>query len=145
MHAAVSRALFEEQIGRWPFDLAHARGWVLHQVSYPLLDCAFTAPDRTTLRLRCNFSDWDELPPSIELLNSEGASLTSLPANPTGVFNGTLHPTVGRPFICTAGVREFHTHSSHTNEPWEQFRGKSGFDLGDILTKLWHAWRKGSG
>lgn len=144
MHVAVSRALFEKQVGRWPPDLAPARGWILHQVCYPVLDCAFTAPGRTTLRLRCNFTDWDELPPSIELLNANGVAIATLPPNPTGVFNGGPHQSTGRPFICTAGAREFHTHSSHTNEPWEQFRGKPGFDLGDILTKLWHAWRKGS-
>lgn len=144
MHAAVSRGLFEEQVGRWPPDLARARGWVLPEVKYPILDLAFTAPNRTTLRLRCDYTDWDELPPSIELLDVDGTALTILPPNPTGVFNAGPHPITGRPFICMAGAREFHTHSSHLNERWEQFRGKPGFeDVGAILTKLWHAWQKG--
>jgi hypothetical protein len=145
MHEAASRALFDEEIGRWPPDLASSRGWLVHDLKYPIIDCAFTAPNRTPLRLRCDFSNWNEQPPSVVLLNADGSKLTSLPQNPTGVFNPGPHPTEGRPFICTQGVREFHTHSSHKNEPWEQFRGKPNFGVGDILTKLWHAWRKGSG
>lgn len=145
MHIALSRSLFENKVGQWPPDLAKSRGWIIHKIEYPVIDCEFTATERTPLRLYCDFSDWDEQPPSVALQNSAGELLRTLPSNPTGVFNTNSHPTTGRPFICTAGVREFHIHSSHLNEKWEQFRGKPGFDLGDILTKLWHAWLKGSG
>jgi hypothetical protein len=145
MHVALSRSLFDDRVGRWPPDLAQARGWILHRVSYPVIDCEFTSVGRTPLRLYCDFADWDEQPPSVVLQSSSGALLQTLPPNPTGVFNGGAHPTTGRPFICTPGVKEFHVHSSHVNERWDQFRGKPGFDLGDIITKLWHAWLKGSG
>ena len=146
MHPAVSRRLFEEQVGRWPPDLAHERGWVIHAVEYPILDCTFTATNRTALRLCFDFSDWDDSPPAIELLDMAGTLLNNLLPNPTNVFNSSLHPTKHRPFICMAGAREFHTHPSHLNERWEQFRGKPGFeDVGSILTKLWHAWQKGVG
>jgi len=146
MHRAVSRRLFEKQVERWPFDLAQKRGWVLHQIEYPILECTFTAPNRTALRLRFDFSDWNELPPSIELLDESGEPLKSLWPDPTGVFNSSLHPVTKRPFVCTAGSREFHTHEGHLSEHWEQFRGKPGFeDVGSIVTKLWHAWQKGTG
>jgi len=146
MHLALSRNLFEEQINLWPPDLAESRGWVIHAVSYPTVDISFTAIDRTTLRLSCDFSDWDELPPSIDLLNAEGVLLAKLPQKLPGVFNGGAHPRTGRPFVCMAGSREFHTHPSHRNETWDQCRDQPGFeDIGAILTKLWHAWQKGTG
>lgn len=146
MHPAVSRLLFKNQVGLWPSDLAVMRGWELHQIEYPILDCTFTAPNRTALRLRFDFSDWDELPPSILLLDEDGVPLKSLWSDPTGVFNSSSHPNTNLPFVCMAGSREFHTHESHLNEHWDQFRGKSGFeDVGSIVTKLWHAWQKGIG
>lgn len=145
MHPAASRALFDEKVGRFPADLATARGWILHPIQYPIIDCQFTRGGRTPMRLRLDFTDWDDTPPSIQLLSADGAALQSVLQNPTGVYNGSPHPSTGRPFICMAGSREFHIHPSHLNEPWDQFRGKPGFDIGDILDKLWHAWLKGAG
>ncbi len=144
MHIAVSRSLFEERVGRFPPDLAAVCGWILHTVAYPVIDCEFTRAGRTPLRLQLDFTDWDEQAPSGSLRNSAGEVLLSLPPNPTGVFNPGPHPVTGRPFLCTAGIKEYHIHPSHLNEPWDQFRGKPGFDIGEILTKIWRAWLKGT-
>ena len=143
MHPDASRMIFEEEVGRWPPDLAAACGWKLNQVAYPEIDCTFIKTGRTPLRLRLSCEDWDDQPPSILLLNEDGEPLKALAQNPTGVFHNGPHPKTGRPFICMAGSREFHTHPSHLNETWAQFRGKAGFSLGNILTKVWHAWLKG--
>jgi hypothetical protein len=137
--------LFDEEIGRWPPDLAQSRGWTLHELVFPVIDCEFSFSGRTPLRLYWDLTDWDDEPPSISLRSSSGELLTQLPQNLPGVFNNSAHPIKGSPFICMAGSREFHTHHSHLNEPWEQYRRKPGFGIGDILTKLWHAWLKGSG
>jgi len=145
MHPDASKLLFDDEVGRWPPDLAASRGWVLHNTTFPVIDCEFTRAGRTPIRVRLVCTDWDDQPPSVELLNSAGQFLQSLTPNPTGVFNGSAHAVTGRPFVCMAGSREYHTHTSHLNDPWSQHRDKPGFSLGDILTKLWHAWLKGSG
>lgn len=144
MHIALSRSLFEENIAHWPYELAEGCGWILHQVSFPVIDCEFTRSDRTPIRVILNFIDWDEQPPSVSLNNSTGELLANLLPNPTGVFNPSAHPIINRPFICMAGTKEYHTHPSHLNDHWEQYRGKPGFAIGDILMKIWHAWLKGS-
>jgi hypothetical protein len=145
MHPDASRLMFEDEVGRWPPDLASSRGWIIREAAYPIIDCEFTKPGRTPLRLKMSFDGWDDLPPAIELLASNGTRLTALPANPTSIFNSSAHNVTGFPFICMAGSREFHTHTSHVGEHWAGFKGKSGFGISDILTKLWHGWLKGQG
>jgi hypothetical protein len=144
MHPEASKLMFEEEVGRWPPDLASSRGWIFHEIGYPIIDCEFTRQNRTPLRLRCSFDGWDDQPPSISPLSSNGTRLATLAANPTSIFNSSAHNITGHPFICMAGSREFHTHPSHVGEHWSQFKGKPGFGIGDLLTKLWHGWLKGT-
>jgi hypothetical protein len=86
--------------------------------------------------------NWNELPPSVELLEADGTAMMAIPQGPTGVFNASAHPVTRKPFICMAGSREYHTHSSHTTDLWDNYKDKSGYDLGDILGQLWSAWLK---
>jgi hypothetical protein len=86
--------------------------------------------------------EWNELPPSIALLDRDGKYLSAIARDPGGVFNPGPHPMTGRPFICMRGALEYHTHPSHLNDPWGQLRGKSSYDLGGIVTQVWRAWRK---
>lgn len=145
MHPDASKLIFGEEVGRWPPDLASTCGWIMHEVAYPVIDCEFTRPGRTPLRLKMSFDDWDDQPPSIALLSSAGALLSSLPPNLPNIYNPSAHPVTGRPFVCMAGSHEFHTHSSHLGEPWSLFRGKPGFSIGDLMSKLWHGWLRGVG
>lgn len=145
MHPAASQALFESEIAALPPALTQRRGWVLHSTTYPLIDCSFTAPGRTTFRVRLTCDNWNDLPPSVGLHAADGAPLTSLPSNPTGVYNPGPHPTTGLPFVCMRGAREYHTHPSHLGDLWDAVKGNSSFSLGGILTQLWHAWEKGTG
>lgn len=144
MHPAICLSLFKESVDRLPCELTEAFGWIMHEASFPILDCEFTRSGRTSIRVKMDFSDWDDQPPSITLHNSSGELLQSLAPNSTGVFNSSQHPVTGRPFICMAGSKEFHTHPSHSKESWDQIRGKPGFDIGDILMKIWRAWLKGN-
>lgn len=145
MHPAAAKALFDEEIAKFTAVLAARRSWVFHALDFPLIDCSFTAAGRTTLRLRLQCDDWDDLPPAIGLHNGDGSFLTAMPNNPTGVFNMSPHPSTGRPFICMRGAREYHTHPSHVADPWGNLKGNSSYRLGGILTQLWHAWQKGRG
>jgi hypothetical protein len=143
MHPAAAKALFDEEVANFTAALAARRGWVLHALDFPLIDCSFTAGGRTTLRLRLQCDDWDDLPPAISLHNADGIFLTTVPKSP--VFNIGPHPLTGRPFICMRGAREYHTHPSHVSDPWVNLRGHDSYKLGGILTQLWNAWQKGSG
>lgn len=145
MHPAAAKALFDEDAAHLSAPLAARRRWIFHTVEYPVIDVSFTAPGRTTLRLRLNCDNWNDSPPAITLLSRDGEPLTTAPNDPTGVFNGSLHPLENRQFICMRGSREYHTHPSHVGDPWESLRGGDNYKLGGILTQIWNAWLKGTG
>jgi hypothetical protein len=145
MHELISRKLFDQQIAGLSERLAQTRNWIFHCLDYPVIDCEFRNSGRTPLRLRFQCNDWNALPPAIELLNADGTALTTLPSNSTNVFNSSAHPITGRPFICMRGSREYHTHSSHTSDSWDNLKGLEAYSLGGILTQIWHAWLKGNG
>jgi len=142
MHEVASRAVFEEEVAKFRPELFEARGWTLFSKLYPILDVGFTASDGSRLRLRFTCDDWNDRPPSIEFLNWEGQPLPSMERDPAGVFNNSPHPATGKPFVCMKGAREYHTHPSHTSDAWEAIKNNNGFNLGGILTQLWHAWKK---
>src|SRR6185312_6095163 len=114
--------------------LAQRRGWVFHNLAWHVIDCSFTAPRRTTLRLQLHCDDWNDQPPSIGLLNADCSNLTRSLANPTNVFNMNAHPATGRSFVCMAGSREYHTHPSHVTDHWAGYKDRASHDLGGILT-----------
>jgi hypothetical protein len=145
MHPLASQARFEADVEGLTDALATRRGWILHCISYPVIDCAFAAPGRTGFRIRLTCDNWNDLPPSVALLAADGTLLGQLPPNPTGVFNQGPHPATHRPFVCMRGAREYHTHPSHVGDPWEAVKGTDAYSLGGILTQLWRAWGKGSG
>jgi hypothetical protein len=150
MHALASQVLFETQTAHINERIAAIRGWIINDLACPIIDLTFTSSGRTPLRLAARCEDWNSQPPSFALLAADGtrlrsgADLKQISPNPTGVFNAGAHPLTGFPFICSVGSREYHTHSSHTNDPWESYRSRPGYDLGGILTRYWHAWLKGT-
>lgn len=144
MHPAAAKALFDIDIGTLSTALAQRRGWIIHSLQFPAVDCSFTALGRTTLRLRLLCENWNDVPPAISLHNADGDFLLTLPVNPTGVFNAGPHPSTQRPFICMRGAQEYHTHPSHVGDPWESLKTSSSYTLGGILTQLWNAWQKGT-
>ena len=145
MHPAAAQALFEEHAYNFSPKLARRRGWRINSIEFPVVDCTFTAPERTALRLRLLCDNWNDLPPAVSLHAADGTFLETLPVDPTGVFNPGLHPETQRPFICMRGVREYHTHPSHVSDLWESLKNSSNYTLGGIITQLWNAWQKGSG
>lgn len=145
MHPAAAKALFDADVCNLTPALTRRRGWIIHATSFPVLDCSFTAINRTILRLQLHCDDWNDRPPSITLHNADGAFLNAHADNPTGVFNNSPHPTTQRPFICMRGSREYHTHPSHLTDLWDALKEQSSYTLGSILTQLWNAWQKGTG
>lgn len=142
MHEAVSRQLFEDAVIGISPELCEARGWTVHSASFPVLDIEFAAPERHRIRARIRCDGWNGQPPSVEWLDGDGAPLASIPQGGGGQLNNSAHPQTGRPFVCMAGVREYHTHSSHTGDSWENYRNRAGYDLGGIITQVWRAWQQ---
>lgn len=136
MHEALARAIFDRDVAALTDKSAARQKLIVHERSFPVLDV--TIEHRRPLRLRLQADGWDETPPSIVLLNPDGSLWTG--PLPGGVFNAP-HPSTGRPFICMRGVREYHTHPSHLNEHWDNYRRQDGMSLVGILMQLCHAWR----
>jgi putative metal binding uncharacterized protein len=141
VNKTASKALFDTEVEAIPQELLDLRGWTINSKEYPILNVSFSNGTRSG-RVMMVCDDWNELPPSIRFLDNAGQDLAAVSRDPAGVINVGPHPITGRPFICHPGSREYHTHSSHTGDLWDNYKDESGFDLGGILTKVWHAWRK---
>jgi putative metal binding uncharacterized protein len=138
VHEALARANFERDVAMLDEKTARRLRWIVHDRSYPNLDV--TIQHSTSLRLRLLANDWDDLPPSITILNPDGSPCTL--RMPGGLFHQGPHNITGRPFICSPGSREYHTHTSHTNDLWCNHRGQDGMNLVGILMQIASAWRK---
>jgi len=121
--------------------LLQVRSWQINELEFPIIDFTFQQAGRNSFRVRFQCENWNEQPPSISLHSEDGQFLKTLPKG-SGVLNPGRHPSTGRPFTCTPGSREYHTHPSHISDHWENYKGKSNYDLGGILTQIWNAWRK---
>lgn len=145
MHPAAVQALFEEEAKHLGPALCARRGWTMHRIDFPVINCSFNASGRTSLRLTLTCDNWNELPPSIRLETPSGEPLRVLLPNPTGVFHAGPHHVTNLPFVCMRGSREYHTHPSHVTDYWDGCRGSSSYTIGGILTQIWNAWLKGTG
>jgi hypothetical protein len=142
MNRALSQAVFDEQTKNLADSrLLETRLWVINEINYPKVDITFKQPGRKPFRVRLDCSQWDFVPPAVELFAEDGSYLSRLPSG-SGVLNQGPHPTTGRPFICTPGALEYHIHPSHINDHWDNYKSKSSFNLGGIITQIWNAWRK---
>lgn len=142
VHRAAAVALFDDQTESLKGDLLEVRRWTVFSRTFPVLEIGFDGTSRTPLRVRMQCDDFNELPPSISLLSADGQFLAALPTGPTGIFNQGPHPATHRPFVCMAGSREYHTHSSHTADVWDNYKARTGYDLGGIMTRIWSGWLK---
>jgi hypothetical protein len=137
-----AKALFEEALA--PFDerLLAARGWTIHERTFPILDISFRAQERKELRLRLACDDWNDEPPAVALLAPDGKPLAVLPPpRPNSIFNAGPHSQKGGPFICVIGTREYHTHGNHVSDHWSNYRAHQDYTLGGLIDQFWRGWR----
>lgn len=64
---------------------------------------------------------FDAQPPAVLMADPENRELLPLERWTPGVPH-SVHPTLGRPFICIQGVFEYHTHPSHLDDSWDRYR-----------------------
>lgn len=139
MNTLASQALFDREIAILP-RLAHLRGWTTHKIEYPVIDVTLADKGRSPLRVRLVAKEWDEVPPSVELLAPNGEFLSSNQIPAQGIFNRSRHRYTGRPFVCMVGTLEYHTHESHINDHWENYRRQANRGLADLLGQVWNGW-----
>jgi Predicted metal binding domain len=138
VHDALARVNFDQDVAALSDAAAARQKLTVHTRSYPILDVIIqhTKP----LRLRIQGDSFDELPPAIAILKQDGTPWTD--PLPGGVFNGGPHSVKGGPFICMRGAREYHTHGSHVNDAWANYRQQDGMGIVGILMQLAAVWRR---
>ncbi len=141
MNSALSKGLFDDQTKHFSERLLELREWTVNKMSYPILDVTFSRPGRKQFRVRMICENYDEVPSSFELLGEDGTYLTKVPKG-SGVINGGKHNKTQRPFICSPGSFEYHSHPSHLTDLWENYKGKLEYHLGGMLTQIHNAWLK---
>lgn len=146
MHEALSRTLFDRQTKEISQALLDLRGWKGLVIAYPVIEVSFVKAGRAELRVRMRCDEWNDRAPSVELLKADGSRLTSGSlgevVNPGDQFHSGPHEATGFPFICMAGTLEYHTHSSHVSDHWQNYKQRDAYTLGGILSQIWRAWEK---
>lgn len=96
-----------------------------------------TPPSGVPATLCFTADDYDGRPLSFKVIDPEtGADLPGV-AWPAGLYFGSDHPVLQRPFICLRGLEEYHLHPSHIADRWDRVRYELRFPvlLGQLLTK----------
>ena len=145
---AVSRTKFTREIAefRSQEDEYRRRGWYLAKAEFPhalvILATAKTQPIAILCGILFEYSNYDAAPPSVRLvhpLTCESYRPSELPtqllrrlpetdspdAQPGKLKVQPLMQAHGpdeTPFLCIAGVREYHDHPAHTGDQWELHR-----------------------
>lgn len=92
---------------------------MVHQV--PLLG---QPPTARHLILNLDLTDFDSQPPTAELLLPNRAPLPAeewpKSIRGQGIVHG--HKDFARPFFCRRGLREYHSHPQHEDDPWDKYR-----------------------
>ena len=138
MHEALAKANFEADVAKLSNQAAQRVGLEIHARAFPIFDV--TVLHSKPLRLRLNGATWDELPVSVDLLNPDGSYYAG--TMPGDIFHQGPHPRTGRPFVCMRGTLEYHTHSSHLGDLWENYRGQDGMNIPGIVMQIGRVWRR---
>jgi hypothetical protein len=127
-----SERLFGEEVGAMRELAVFSRGgWAIVSAAYPDLVAELPHPSGARRRFRFRCDSWDELPPSVKSIDTEGNEL----AEPTGHLFMALNTGWG---LCAPGTREYHAH--HGDNPWANHRGQ--LSLAAILMRVAAHYRK---
>jgi hypothetical protein len=102
--------------------------------SVPVLDLASRQERILVVRAQCE--GFDGQPPLVELLDAGGQPLGPGDWPQDTARRGIVanHPRYKRPFFCRPGVREFHEHPQHEDDPWDRHR--EGLTLDGIVLSI---------
>lgn len=111
-----------------PGEVQAASVWVVPDLGAPT--------EERRLILHLDLTDFDGQPPTAELLRDDRELLPAAEW-PRSLSQQAIvhnHRDFNRPFFCRPGLREFHTHPQHEDEPWDKYR--EGRPLHSIVTEL---------
>ena len=128
-----------------------ARGWFLVKADWPtaivVLASSKTSPPSVVAAVRFDYTNYDAEPPSVRFIDPFSGRLLlgkeipinlprmipgpEIPSPAPGVPNLQLnsaqplmqaHSPEDLPFLCIAGVKEYHDHPGHSGDQWELHR-----------------------
>ncbi len=134
------------------------RGWFLAEASYPtvvvVLAAPHVSPSPVVTGVLFDYTNYDAQPPSVRLVNPFTREPYRADQLPTTLNRGISHSVPGAPegvqmlipqplmqwytptdipFLCLAGVREYHNHPGHSGDGWELHRATGAGALVRLL------------
>jgi hypothetical protein len=140
MDPTVSKLKFDRELdGLRAFAPVVGDPWNIRSAEWPSLHISFRHPrSQRSVGFAFAFDEWDDLPPSLALFDPETGATLSWDRWPQGSWSAAnAHPSTGKPFLCLPGIREYHTHSSHLNDAWENYRARGTYSLPYIIHRVW--------
>ncbi|MDD2791543.1 MAG: hypothetical protein PHD73_00075 [Sediminibacterium sp.] len=157
----VSRSKFDRELSYFMQvkDYNMQRGVVLIDAEFPFIKLAFYAyrikPLILAFAIRLDFTNYDLEPPSLRFIDfltdydlthpELYINLTRFQMDPLGEGNPVCkplqdliqsHKPKNIPFVCLPGIKEYHSHPSHSNDSWLSRKGKGEGTLGFIIDQL---------
>lgn len=148
MDPAVSKLKFDRDAdGLRGIAPVLAGGWDIRLAEWPTLTLLFKHPrSQRTVGFTFRCDEWDDLPPSLNLFDPDTGQDLPWGRWPQGVWSvGNPHPVTGKPFLCLPGIREYHTHSSHLGDAWENYRARGTYSLPYIVHRVWQRFGETNG
>ena len=160
---AVSKAKFERQVSAFHArrDEYIARGCWLLKADFPDVLLAFCTPQlqppSVVFGARINFGNYDIWPPSVQFVNPfsgvpykasqmltvfkrQSPNAAMMDVNGMRIVPGEAllqsYSPDDIPFLCVAGVREYHHHPRHTGDSWLLRRQSGAGTLHSIVNLL---------
>lgn len=141
MDPAVSKLKFSREVDdlRESAAVAFAGDGEIRAAEWPVLSLVFThRRSRRAVGFHFRFDEWDDLPPSLLLFDPATGVELPWASWPLGGWSaGDHHPVTSKPFLCLPGIREYHTHQSHTGDAWSNYRARGTFGIGYIVHRVW--------
>lgn len=140
----ISRAKFDREVRNYrAMDSEYLRrGWILLKASFPKVVVLFAAPQIVPtpliLGVIIDFTNYDFWAASVRFVHPFTLAPLSLGEIPTAFWKRNAAPLLQShqdqvPFLCVRGVREYHDHPAHSNDPWLAYRGTGVGTLYHIL------------
>lgn len=160
---AVSCAKFEQEVAdfRSLEDNYRQSGWFLLEAGFPRIVVLMAArqcdPPAVVFGVALDYTNYDAEPPSVHLVNpftfepyvaeqlptalprAVEAQSVELPGMPGALQVQGAQPLMQAygpkeiPFLCIAGVREYHQHPAHSGDAWELHRSAGAGRLVRLL------------
>lgn len=104
-------------------DLWSNHGWEFVEIKFPFLKIIF----KGEVAVIVNCRNYDLQPPSVYYSNPINFTPLSFQeirnlVKKNGRYILDNHPNTHLPFICMQGFWEYHTHPSHLNDPWQNYK-----------------------